>query len=87
MVNGLWWKIDLQDEQEYQKSIVKNAGIDKKVTMHIARHCFGNIAGDKIHSLMLQKLYGHSNLKTTINYQANFIHRDADDTLDSVINF
>ncbi|UJH90946.1 hypothetical protein LZ575_20010 [Antarcticibacterium sp. 1MA-6-2] len=36
---------------------------------------------------MLQKLYRHSDLKTTLNYQANFIHRDADDALDSVINF
>ncbi|MCX2682054.1 site-specific integrase [Galbibacter sp. EGI 63066] len=69
------------------KSIVKKAGINKKVTMHIARHSFGNIAGDSIHPLMLQKLYRHSDLKTTLNYQANFIHRDADDALDSVINF
>ncbi|MGJ8551187.1 MULTISPECIES: tyrosine-type recombinase/integrase [Winogradskyella] len=27
------------------KSIAKKAGINKKVTMHIARHSFGNIAG------------------------------------------
>src|SRR5690606_5487535 len=52
------------------KSIVKKAGINKKVTMHIARHSFGNIAGDRIHPLMLQKLYRHSDLKTTLNYQA-----------------
>ena len=69
------------------QSIVKEAGINKRVTMHIARHSFGNIAGDSIHPLMLQKLYRHSDLKTTINYQANFIHKDADDALDSVINF
>ena len=69
------------------KSITKKAGINKKVTMHIARHSFGNIAGDSIHPLMLQKLYRHSDLKTTINYQANFIHKDADDALDRVINF
>lgn len=69
------------------KAIAKKNGIEKKVTMHIARHTFGNIAGDAIHPLMLQKLYRHSNLKTTINYQANFIHKEADDALDSVINF
>ena len=50
-------------------------------------HSFGNIAGESIHPLMLQKLYRHSDLKTTINYQANFIHKEADDALDSVINF
>lgn len=69
------------------KSIMKKAGINKKVTMHIARHSFGNIAGDSIHPLMLQKLYRHSDLKTTINYQANFIHKEADDALNKVIGF
>jgi site-specific recombinase XerD len=69
------------------KSIAIKAKIDKKVTMHIARHTFGNIAGDTIHPLMLQKLYRHSDLKTTLNYQANFIHKEADDALESVVNF
>jgi len=69
------------------KKIAKLAKIDKNLYNHIARHSFGNIAGDKIHLLMLQKLYRHSDLKTTINYQANFIHKDVDDALDSVINF
>ncbi len=69
------------------KSISKKAGINKKLTMHIARHSFGNIAGDKIHPLMLQKLYRHSDLKTTLNYQANFLHKDADEALACVINF
>ena len=54
--------------------------------MHIARHTFGNIAGDTIHPFM-KKLYRHSDLKTTLNYQANFIHKEADDALDSVVNF
>ncbi|WP_271783229.1 site-specific integrase [Aquimarina algiphila] len=69
------------------KEIAKKNGIEKKVTMHIARHTFGNLAGDTIHPLMLQKLYRHSDLKTTINYQANFIHKEADEALDSVLNF
>jgi integrase len=69
------------------KAIALKAGIKKKVTMHIARHSFGNIAKDSIHPLMLQKLYRHSDLKTTINYQANFVHTEADDALESVINF
>ena len=55
--------------------------------MHIARHTFGNIAGDKIHPLMLQKLYRDSDLKTTIKYQSNFIHKEADEALDEVVNF
>ena len=72
---------------KYLKRIAKLAGIDKKVTMHISRHTFGNISGDKISIQMLQKLYRHSSITTTVNYQANFIHKDVDDALDSVIGF
>lgn len=71
----------------YLRKIASLGGIEKNLSNHIARHSFGNIAGDRINPLMLQKLYRHSDLKTTLNYQANFIHRDADDALDSVINF
>jgi len=72
---------------KYLKRIAMICEIDKNISNHIARHSFGNIAGDAIHPLMLQKLYRHSDLKTTINYQANFIHKEADDALDAVINF
>jgi len=72
---------------KYLKRIADQCEIDKNLSNHIARHSFGNIAGDAIHPLMLQKLYRHSDLKTTINYQANFIHKEADDALDAVINF
>jgi len=71
----------------YLKKLAKKVNIDKKLTMHIARHSFGHIAGEKIHPLKLQKLYRHSDLKTTLNYQANFIHADADEALDSVVTF
>lgn len=93
--------IDLNDTEEVSKrtqSITRNLnrrlkiaakqlGITKNISMHIARHSFGNISGDKIPIQMLQKLYRHSSVTTTIRYQANFIHKDADDALDSVINF
>jgi site-specific recombinase XerD len=61
------------------------AGITKKLTMHISRHTFANLAGDAIPVQMLQKLYRHSDIKTTIGYQANFINKPADDALDAVI--
>ncbi|MET2983690.1 site-specific integrase [Aureibaculum conchae] len=76
--------------KKYNKHLIQvanKAGIDKKITMHIARHSFGNISKDKIPIQMLQKLYRHSSLTTTISYQANFIHNDTDEALDSVINF
>jgi site-specific recombinase XerD len=69
------------------KKIAERAGIDKKLTMHIARHSFGNISGDKIPIQMLQKLYRHSSITTTILYQSNFMHKETDDALDRVINF
>lgn len=72
---------------KYLKRIADQCGIEKSLSNHIARHSFGNIAGDRIHPLMLQKLYRHSDLKTTLNYQANFIHKEADKALDKVINF
>lgn len=80
-------KVATSKFNKHLKSLTKKAGINKKVTMHIARHSFGNIAGDSIHPLMLQKLYRHSDLKTTINYQANFITKNADDALESVLAF
>jgi integrase/recombinase XerD len=61
--------------------------IDKKMTMHISRHSFGQIAGDKIAPQLLQKLYRHSDLKTTIGYQSNFIHKDVDGALSDVLDF
>ena len=70
-----------------RKNIAPLAKIDKKLTMHIARHTFGNISGDKIPIQMLQKLYRHSSVTTTIGYQSNFVHKDADDALEAVINF
>ncbi len=69
------------------KKVATKLEINKNMSMHIARHSFGNISRDKIPIQMLQKLYRHSSVTTTIRYQANFIHQDADDALDKVINF
>jgi site-specific recombinase XerD len=67
--------------------IAAQVGLTKKLSMHISRHTFGQIAGDKISPQQLQKLYRHSDLKTTIGYQANFIHKDVDGALESVLDF
>lgn len=72
---------------KYLKVIAQKSKVEKNLSNHIARHSFGNISGDRISPIMLQKLYRHSDLKTTINYQANFIHKEADEALDEVINF
>jgi integrase/recombinase XerD len=81
-ISGVIQKLD-----EALKDVAKKAKITKKLTMHIARHTFGNISGDKIPIQMLQKLYRHTSITTTIGYQANFIHKDTDEALDAVITF
>lgn len=63
------------------------AGINKKISMHTARHTFGHIAGDKIPIQILQKLYRHSSINTTMIYQSNFITSKTDEALNKVINF
>jgi site-specific recombinase XerD len=92
--------IDLNDKFDVQKKtsqanktinknlklIANEIGLNKNLTMHIARHTFGNISGDKIPIQMLQKLYRHSSILTTIGYQANFINKDMDDALNKVIS-
>ena len=68
------------------KAVGPLAGVTHKLTMHIARHSFANIAGENNVSLiMVQKIFRHSKITTTMNYMANFIHKDADDALDDVL--
>lgn len=69
------------------KKIAELTGIDKKLSMHISRHTFGNLSGDTIPVQMLQKLYRHSSITTTIGYQANFINKEADEALEKVLGF
>ncbi len=65
--------------------IAPAARIEGKISMHISRHTFATLAGDKIPIQMLQKLYRHSDVKTTLGYQSAFIHREADEALDAVL--
>lgn len=55
-----------------------------KLTMHIARHSFVTISGDKIPIQRLQELYRHSNIITTINYMNQFLNKGSDEALDQV---
>ncbi len=62
------------------------AGIEKKLTMHIARHSFAQMANEQIPVQILQKLYRHSSITTTMGYQSNFTTQQTDDALDKVLN-
>ncbi len=79
-------KINMTDRL-LRTEVAPAAKIRKPLTMHIARHTFGNISGDRIPVQMLQKLYRHTDIKTTIGYQSNFIHKDTDEALEAVIGF
>lgn len=65
----------------------KEVKLTKALTMHIARHTFGHISGNKIPVQVLKDLYRHTDIKTTMGYQANFIHEQADNALDTVVSF
>jgi len=68
------------------KKVAETIKLNKPLTMHIARHTFGNISGDRIPVQILQVLYRHSDITTTMNYQSNFAHKRVDDALDKVLN-
>jgi len=67
------------------KAIATQANIDKYLFMHNGRHSFGNIAGDKMPIHTLQKLYQHSSISTTANYQQSFTNKDTDDAINKVV--
>ncbi|MRG48295.1 tyrosine-type recombinase/integrase [Chitinophaga sp. SYP-B3965] len=75
----------IQYLNKYLRRVAEKAKIDKPLTMHIARHTFGNISGKKIPLQVLQKLYRHADIRTTAIYQQNFIHEEADAALDAVL--
>ncbi|MEL7004402.1 MAG: site-specific integrase [Bacteroidota bacterium] len=93
-------KADLSSEQDIKRKIAnatkvlnKHLGrvaekleLNKPLKTHIARHTFGGLSGDKIPIQMLQKLYRHSDITTTINYQKSFILKDADEALETVLS-
>lgn len=72
---------------KYLLGIAKKAEIQKKITMHTARHTFAHIGGNKISIPTLQKLFRHTSITTTINYMNQFKHKDFDEALDSVVDF
>ncbi|MEA5426407.1 site-specific integrase [Arcicella lustrica] len=70
---------------DYLKNVANKMGLTKALSMHIARHTFAQISADRIPANVLQRLYRHSDIKTTMGYQSNFINKTADDALELVI--
>lgn len=78
-------KVKVRSINTYLKTIATDLNINKKLTMHVSRHSFAQVSADKIPVQILQKLYRHSNITTTIGYQSNFSNKDMDDALNKVL--
>jgi integrase len=68
------------------KMIANKIELTKPLTNHISRHTFAQLAGSKIPLPVLQKLYRHTSIVTTMNYQSHFTNEDSDSALDAVLN-
>lgn len=70
------------------EKIMVMIGSTKNASQHKARHSFAQRAEDKnVHPKVLQKMYRHESILTTMNYQSNFSHKKADEALDAVVEF
>lgn len=73
---------------EHMTVIMGLLAINKNASPHKARHAFAQRAEEKaIHPKVLQKLYRHESITTTMQYQSNFSHKKADEALEAVIDF
>ena len=46
--------------------------------MHFGRHTFPTNTAVKVPRQTIQKAYRHSSITTTVKYQTNFTHKEAD---------
>lgn len=68
--------------------IMSMIGSTKNASQHKARHSFAQRAGEKeVHPKVLQKMYRHESVLTTMQYQSNFSFKKADEAIDAVLDF
>jgi|AGTN01.1.fsa_nt_gi Site-specific recombinase XerD len=73
---------------KYLKKLTEMADINKKITMHIARHSFANVARQKNANVFdISKALGHSSIKITESYLANFDIESQDKTMNKIFDF
>ena len=67
---------------KYLRTLAEMAGITKKVSMHISRHSFANIARQKKANVYdIRNVLGHSSLKVTETYLSKFDTASQDATM------
>ena len=70
------------------KELMVMIGSSKNASQHKARHSFAQRAEEKeIHPKVLQKMYRHESVLTTMQYQSNFSFKKADEAIDAVLDF
>jgi integrase len=95
-VTNLSNKIELRHEinlaenriNKSMKKVMKLMGCNKNASPHKFRHAFAQLAEEKnVHPKVLQKMYRHESILTTMKYQSNFSYQKADAALDTVLDF
>ncbi|MFD0750631.1 tyrosine-type recombinase/integrase [Mucilaginibacter calamicampi] len=73
---------------KHMKEIMEQLAINKNASPHKARHSFAQRAEEKeIHPKVLQRLYRHESLLTTMGYQSNFSTNKADAAIEAIVGF
>lgn len=73
---------------EAMEKIMPMIGSTKNASQHKARHSFAQRAEEKeVHPKVLQKLYRHESLSTTMGYQSSFSHNKPDAAINAVVEF
>ena len=68
------------------KLIALKSKIKKKVSSHIARHSFADIARKKVSVYDIQKMLGHTTLKVTESYLKSLDYDAMDKAMEEVFN-
>ena len=70
---------------KYLKMLASMAGIEKKLSMHIARHSFASVAmHEGTDNSIIKNLMAHSSLAITENYMGNFDTNSTDEALKKI---
>ena len=70
---------------KYLKKIAEQAKIEKKISLHIARHSFAKVAKlEGIDNYVLKGMLNHSSLKTTEIYMQDFDNTSADKAMTTI---
>ncbi|MBE7691130.1 tyrosine-type recombinase/integrase [Tenacibaculum piscium] len=80
-------KIQSNDLNRALKILARHCEIDKRISMHMAKHSFTDYAVKKgVGILMISKLLGHTKLTTTQHYLKDFYSKEESETINDLFN-